>query len=149
MIMNAKNKKIFIASSIIGALAITVAAIILTSKRKKLQTLIKAGSPDVLVPAYETTPMSIFPLNFASGRTTAEMNDIKVVQRYLNAKNTNLSLFSVPLSEDGIFGPKTRAALLSAENVSEVTETLYQSMVDYLSSQGTADPSVAKNDLTQ
>jgi hypothetical protein len=147
--MNAKNKKIFIASSIIGALAIAVAAIILTGKRKKLQTLIKAGSPDVIVPAYDTAPDSIFPLNFASGRTTAEMNDIKVVQRYLNAKNSGSGMFQVPLAEDGIFGPKTRSALLSIEGVSEVTSTLYQNMTDYLSAQQTTDPSVIKNDLTQ
>ena len=149
--MDAKTKKIFIVSSVIGALAIGGAAIALTSKRKKLQTLIKEGSPDVLAPASQTSSGSVLPLNYASGSTSAEINDIKVVQRYLNAKNINLSLLQIPLSEDGIFGPKTRATLLSIEGVSEVTSSLYQSMVDYLASQdtGTTDPSVLKNDLTQ
>ena len=79
------------------------------------------------------------------------MNDIKVVQRYLNAKNINLSLLQVPLSEDGIFGPKTRSTLLSIEGVSEVSSDLYQSMINYLASQDTSalDPSTVKNDLIQ
>jgi hypothetical protein len=149
--MEAKTKKIFIATSIIGALAIAVAAILLTSKKKKLQTLIKEGSPDVLSPASQTTVSSIFPLNFASGSTASEKNDIRVVQRYLNAKNINLSLLQVPLAEDGIFGPKTRSTLLSIEGVSEVSSDLYQSMVTYLAAQDTSitDPSVVKNDLTE
>jgi hypothetical protein len=149
--MEAKTKKIFIVSSVIGVFAIGAAAIALTGKRKKLQTLIKQGSPDVLAPASQTTSSSVFPLTYASGDTIAETNDIKVVQRYLNAKNINLSLLQIPLSEDGIFGPKTRSTLLNIEGVSEVSSDLFQSMVNYLASQdtSTADPSVLKNDLTQ
>jgi hypothetical protein len=145
--MQAQTKKIVIISSIAGAIVLTAGAIILSSKRKKLQALIKAGSPDVLIPANKTTSASLFPLNFASGSTTAENNAIKVVQRYLNAKNSNLSLMQIPLSEDGIFGVKTRSMLQKVEGVNEVSSSLYQTMAGYLSSGTSNDPSILKNDL--
>jgi hypothetical protein len=155
--MEAKTKKIFIATSIIGAIVIGVTAIILTSRKKKVAALVKAGSKDVIAPASATLSGTIFPLQSGSGTTTADNNAVKVVQRYLNAKGSNLT-------EDGLFGPNTTAALLSTEAVSQVSLTLYNSMVDYLSSQvnpvpdllspdaqpysSSTDPTVAKNDLT-
>lgn len=145
--MKANTKKIVIVSSIIGAIILTAGAVILSSKRKKLQALIKAGSADVIIPANETTSSSLFPINFASGNNIAEINAIKVIQRYLNAKNSSLSLMQIPLSEDGIFGVKTRSMLQKVEGVNEVSSDLYQNMINYLSSASISDPGVIKNDL--
>jgi hypothetical protein len=149
--MKEQTKKIVIASSIIGALVIVGGAILLRNKRKKLEALIKSGSGDVLIPASKTDTSILFPINFASGDSAADKNAIKVVQRYLNSRNTSMSLMNIPLSEDGIFGTKTRSMLLIIEGVSEVSSSLYQSMVSFLSSGGYSgtDPAVLKNDLIQ
>lgn len=159
--MQANTKKLVVAGSILGALAITVTAIIL-SKRKKLEAKIKAGSQDVIAPAQSTTTMILFPLHNGSGKTVAEKNAVKVVQRYINAKSTVYSWLQVmTIKEDGLFGPLTEAALVKIAGVKEVSYSFYldmqsflqapQSTVPDLLSPGAdpynSDPSVQKNNL--
>jgi hypothetical protein len=131
--MQAQTKKIVIASSIIGAIIITV-VIILRTRRKKLEGLINSGSADVINNANTTTTSILFPLKQGSGKTTAEKNAVKVVQRYLNAKRIVNSWLNISaLKEDGLFGPLTEDALYKLATVTEVSYTLYKQMQAYLS----------------
>jgi hypothetical protein len=130
--METKTKKILIASSIIGALLIVGSAILLRSRRKKLEDKIKQGSDDVLVPAQETVSQVIFPIKRGYGATIAEKNVVKVVQRYINAKSSAGVIHIVSLVEDGLFGPLTESALYKLFSVKEVSYSLYKEMYNYL-----------------
>lgn len=163
-------KKIVIISSVIGGIAIIGAVIMMRGKRKKLEAKIKAGSPDVINPSKATITMVAFPLKKGSGVTDAEKNAVKVVQRYVNAKaNVYSSLGIGMLTEDGLFGPLTEAALYKLSGVKQVAYSLYVDMQnyltsapelltpnpqagdsglpDYLSNSDSIDPSVLKNDI--
>lgn len=153
--MQAKTKKIVIASSIIGAIVIVSTALIIRNKRKKLEAKILGGSTDVVEPAKTTTTSVIFPLKRGSGTNTAEKNAVKVIQRYINAKGIlNPWLLITILKEDGIFGPLTEAALLKLAGIKEVSYSLYKDMEAYISTQSvlttttSTDPNVQKNNLT-
>lgn len=158
--MQAKTKKILVASSIIGAIAILATAMVIRNKRKKLEAKITAGSPDVIEPAKATTTSVLFPLKRGSGKNTAEKNAVRVVQRYINAKSVIHWWLQVgSLEEDGLFGSLTESALLKLAGVKEVSYTMYKEMQNYLApapdllSPNAApykmtDPSVVKNDLS-
>lgn len=151
-------KKIVIASSIIGAIAI-VAAVVIRRKRKKLEDDILAGSPDIVGVAKQSTASVVFPLKKGSGVTTAEKNAVKVVQRYINARSSRSWYLGVPIiSEDGLFGPLTEASLQKLTAVKEVSYSLYKQMQDYLTpvpnmlspnvAPYSTDPAVQKNNLS-
>lgn len=158
--MQPKMKKIVIATSIIGAIAILTGAFIIRSKRKKLQAQIQSGSPDIIEPAKQTTTSVLFPLKRGSGTNTAEKNAVKVVQRYINAKGlVHWWLQINPLTEDGIFGEKTETALNKLASVKQVSFSFYKEMQSFLtpvpsllapgatSYKSSLDPQVAKNDI--
>jgi hypothetical protein len=156
MVMEAKMKKIVIASSIIGALVIVTTAIIFRSKRKKLEAKIKAGNTDVTIPASRTISSVVFPIKYGSGTTIAEQNAVKVVQRYINAKQNEVwhVIPRIPLQEDGIFGPLTESALYGMAGVKQVSYSFYTQMQDYLntpvapsSDSSVIDPSMQKNNI--
>jgi hypothetical protein len=154
--MDAKMKKVVIATSIIGALAVVTTALILRSRRKKLEKKIENGSQDVIVPASETTTQVIFPLKKGSGyNNVAENNAVKVVQRYINAKGTVGTIVLFTLDEDGMFGPQTESALYKLASVKEVSYSYYKEMSNYLievpfylnKDSANTDPNVTKNSL--
>jgi hypothetical protein len=163
--MQAQTKKIVIIGSVIGAILIGAAAIIF-SKRKTLEKKIQSGSSDVINPANATATTIMFPLQNGSGKTTAEKNAVKVVQRYINAKSADYSWLQISiLTEDGIFGPLTEGALYKMMGVKQVSYSLYMDMQSYLTAipkyldpstpgyTGPAptgnitDPAIVKNDL--
>jgi len=151
-------KKIVIAGSILGGLAV-IAAFVVRAKRKKLEASIMEGSPDVIIAAKSTTTSVIFPLKTGSGKTTAEKNAVKVVQRYLNQKSSNSWLMTIaPLKEDGLFGALTEASLSRVHGVKQVSYSLYKEMEAYLTptllspnapayKATSTDPAVVKNNL--
>ena len=151
-------KKIVIAGSILGGLAI-IAAFVVRAKRKKLEASIKEGSPDVVVASKSTINSVVFPLKQGSGKTTAENNAVKVVQRYLNQKSANSWLMTLaPLKEDGLFGPLTEASLTRVHGVKQVSFSLYKEMEAFLTpvllspnapayKANSTDPTVVKNNL--
>jgi hypothetical protein len=159
--MDAKMKKIVVAGSIIGALAIVTAAFVIRSRRRKLEKKILSGSSDVLVPAETTVSSVIFPLKKGAGYgsgNTAENDAVKVVQRYINAKTAEGLSGALILVEDGDFGPLTESALYKLAGVREVSYSFYKEMREYLykvpeylskdaPSYGTTDPVIEKNSL--
>lgn len=156
--MEAKTKKIVIASSIIGALILVTGAFILRAKRKKLEQKIQEGSEDILEPAQKTASEVVFPLRKGSGVNEAEKNAVKVVQRYINAKGTVGLLQLVTIEEDGIFGIRTETALNKLSGINEVSYSLYKEMYNFLNQVPTylkqdsagytgIDPIVEKNNI--
>lgn len=153
-------KKILITTSLIGAIVIVGGALILRSRRKKLEKKIAEGSEDILAPAALTTTSVIFPLKKGYGINTEEKNAVKVVQRYINAKSEAGIIKLVPLAEDGIFGPLTESALYALAGVKEVSYSYYREMYNFLNkvpqylskdtgpyTGSSTDPSIQKNSL--
>jgi hypothetical protein len=131
--MQAKTKKIVIISSIVGGLALLGTIIAISSKRKRLQAKINAGSSDIITPAKATVSSVAFPLKKGSGTNDVEKDAVKVVQRYVNALGLlHWWLQVVPLTEDGLFGPQTEASLYKLASVKQVDYSLYLDMQNYL-----------------
>lgn len=73
----------------------------------------------------DSKPRSVFPLVYGS-----KGEEVKVLQRYLKSKgqnigNTGLSLDGV----DGIWGPKTDAAVMAVLNKTSISESDFKSLV--------------------
>jgi hypothetical protein len=137
--MESKTKKIVIASSIIGAIAIIAGAIILRQRRKRtqLENTILAGSPNVNnISDIQSGPLILWPLKFGSGYLSdTDSTAIKVIQMYLNRKINENNVYSLPvLNVDGRFGLLTQTALHKIAGVKEVSYTLYNQMESYLNS---------------
>jgi hypothetical protein len=132
--MNPKTKKIVIIGSAIGGIGLIVAIIIFGSKRKKIQAAIAAGNSDILVASAASMLQVSFPLQRGSGTNPADNTAVKLVQRYINEKNSKISFLSslTPLTEDGIFGSATENALNNLASVTVVSEPFYNSMQAYL-----------------
>lgn len=133
--MQSKTKKIIIATSIIGAIVVLTGAIIIRSRRKKLQASIAEGSPEILEPAAANVSTSsvAFPLKKGYGRTDDEKAAVRVIQRYINAKKVTQFWLNIDtLDEDGLFGSLTENALYKLAGVKEVSWSLYKDMQNYL-----------------
>lgn len=137
--MQAKTKKLIITSSILGAIAVLAAVMIIRSKRKKLEASIAAGSPEILEASNSakinlaSMSTTLFPLKKGSGVTATEKDAVRLVQRYINARSQlQWWLQVVPLAEDGIFGNLTESALYKLAGVKEVSWSLYKEMQNYL-----------------
>lgn len=133
--MQARTKKIVVTAVIAGVISIFVIAMLIRSKRKKLEALINSGSPDIVQPAKATVSVSsvAFPLKKGYGKTTAEKNAVRLVQRYINAKSVYNPWLQVGIiDEDGIFGSITEDALVKLTGTSQVSYSKYMEMQSFL-----------------
>ncbi|HMT03311.1 MAG TPA: peptidoglycan-binding domain-containing protein [Burkholderiales bacterium] len=85
----------------------------------------KKTGDDVKSNLSDSKPRSVFPLVYGS-----KGEEVKVLQRYLKSKgqnigNTGLSLDGV----DGIWGPKTDAAVMAVLNKTSISESDFKSLV--------------------
>jgi hypothetical protein len=128
--MQAKTKKIIIASSIIGAIAIVAGYIIVRRrKRTQLEQSILAGSPNLT--SDETVGKLIeWPLKYGSGYLSdSERASVRTVQAYLNKKMNENNVYALsPLIVDGHFGGATETALIKITGVKQVSYTLFNNM---------------------
>ena len=140
--MQAKTKKIVIAGSIIGTIALVAGFFIVRGNRraKDIKKALQLGNPNVenignSTSGNTTAGLIEYPLRLGYGYTgrDAERSYVMVVQLYLNKKIKENNVFGLSaLVVDGRFGPKTESALLKIAGVKQVTYTLYRQMQTYL-----------------
>jgi hypothetical protein len=119
--MDKLTKHIIIAGSIIAA---SVIAIIIYKRTKKPKYIEPEQPEDTsIVPTVVFS--STWPLKQGSGKNEGEKALVRTVQKYLNRQGANLVV-------DGIFGPKTREALLYYTDKTEVTEEHFNRMLSYI-----------------
>lgn len=134
--MEAKTKKIVIASSIIGAIAIVAGIMVIRSRNKK-NTLEKTILATVDSPTIDDKPVGKlieWPLKYGSGYLSdSERECVKTVQSYLNKKIIENNVNALPiLTVDGHFGDSTQNALQKIAGVSQVSYTLHGTMESYV-----------------
>ena len=110
---------------IIGIIILIIIVIIIYNKNKATAATVMlnknagvSASNDLNKNVAVSTPVSPFPLQYGS-----KGNEVKTLQAYLNAN------YNEALVLDGIWGPKTGAAVLKDLGVSSVTTGQYDSTI--------------------
>jgi len=133
--MQPKMKKILIAGSIVGVIALVAGFLIV--RRRKTSDVDKgllAGFPNVEGLGDKPVGKLIeWPLKYGSGYLSdSERNSVRTVQIWLNKKIIENNVYALPiLTVDGYFGSRTENALQKIAGVKQVSYTLHNTMENY------------------